>query len=103
MKSLPILAISFSLLVATGAHGQLTQSESAIAERVEQQFRETVDDLAASVDIDSATENLAGVKHLADFYARQFEEIGFETKWIPLPASTGRAGRSESCPRPACQ
>lgn len=71
---------------------QLSQEEKAIRSRVEQQLRETIDDLAASVDIESATENLTGVKRLADFYAELFREIGFETEWIPLPESTGRAG-----------
>jgi glutamate carboxypeptidase len=44
------------------------------------------------VNVESATENLQGVKKMADFYTSLFEEIGFETRWVPLPASSGRAG-----------
>ena len=73
-------------------HAQLSPTEHAIVSRVEQQLRDSVDDLATSVDIDSATENFAGIRELADFYAEEFRQIGFETEWVSLDPSTGRAG-----------
>jgi len=49
-------------------------------------------DLGRAVQIDSATENLAGVRQMGELFARQLAELGFESRYIPLPASTGRAG-----------
>ncbi|MBW3671788.1 MAG: M20/M25/M40 family metallo-hydrolase, partial [Acidobacteria bacterium] len=71
---------------------ELSEIEKSIVSRVEQQLRTTVDELATSVDIDSSTENFQGLRELADFYAERFEDIGFETEWVALPESTGRAG-----------
>ncbi len=48
--------------------------------------------LGQAVQIDSATENLAGVRQLGELFARQLTELGFESRFVPLPASTGRAG-----------
>lgn len=80
LSSLPALA------------GSPSETELGIVARVEQQLRDTVDDLAASIDIDSATENFEGIERLARFYEEQFEEIGFDARWVPLPESSGRAG-----------
>ncbi|HEY4302149.1 MAG TPA: M20/M25/M40 family metallo-hydrolase [Candidatus Didemnitutus sp.] len=49
-------------------------------------------DLKQAVDIDSATENLAGVRRESDFMAALLSPLGFECRFVPLPASTGRAG-----------
>lgn len=49
-------------------------------------------DLEQAVRIDSATENLAGVQQLGELFASQLAELGFESRFVPLPASTGRAG-----------
>ncbi len=48
--------------------------------------------LGQAVQIDSATENLAGVRQLGELFAQQLTELGFESRFVPLPASTGRAG-----------
>ena len=49
-------------------------------------------DLEQAVQIDSATENLAGVRQLGELFAGQLAELGFDSHFVPLPASTGRAG-----------
>ncbi|HVT72396.1 MAG TPA: M20/M25/M40 family metallo-hydrolase [Lacunisphaera sp.] len=49
-------------------------------------------DLEQAVAIDSATENLAGVRQLGLLFADQLRELGFEARFVELPASTGRAG-----------
>lgn len=48
--------------------------------------------LGQAVQIDSATENLAGVRQLGELFAAQLAELGFESRFVALPASTGRAG-----------
>ena len=44
------------------------------------------------VNINSGTLNLAGVKAVGDEFANEFKALGFETRWIPLPAEMNRAG-----------
>jgi len=42
--------------------------------------------------VDSATENFAGVRKMAGVFGRQLTALGFESRFVELPASTGRAG-----------
>jgi glutamate carboxypeptidase len=44
------------------------------------------------VDIDSPTENTAGVRAVADAFAEELRAIGFSTRWVDLPAGMKRAG-----------
>lgn len=48
--------------------------------------------LGESVDVDSATENDAGVRRVGEIFARELHALGFETHWVDLPPSVGRAG-----------
>jgi glutamate carboxypeptidase len=42
--------------------------------------------------VQSATENLAGVRAVGEVYAREFRALGFETRWVDLPVEMKRAG-----------
>jgi len=70
----------------------LNVDEQRIVAYVDAHGDDFVRDLAAAVQIDSATENLAGVKQLGESFARDFSALGFDARFAPLPASTGRAG-----------
>jgi glutamate carboxypeptidase len=48
--------------------------------------------LKESVNINSGTLNIAGVKKVGEIFAREFEKANFKTKWIPMPDSLRRAG-----------
>ena len=48
--------------------------------------------LEKAVRIDSATENHAGVRAVADLFAGELKELGFTPRWIPLPPATQSAG-----------
>lgn len=48
--------------------------------------------LAETVNIESATENRSGVRAVGDVFARELAAIGFDTRWVALPAEVGRAG-----------
>ena len=48
--------------------------------------------LGSAVQIDSATENLAGVRRMGELFASQLAALGFDSRFVPLPAATGRAG-----------
>ena len=85
--SLLVIALS----TAASAAG-LTPDEKRIVAEVDGHEEAFATDLGQAVQIDSATENLAGVRQLGEVFARQLAELGFESHFVPLPASTGRAG-----------
>ena len=70
----------------------LTPAEQQIVTWVDAHRDDFATDLGAAVAIDSATENLAGVRAVGDFFGRQLTELDFEVRFVELPASTGRAG-----------
>ncbi len=48
--------------------------------------------LEQAVRIDSATENLEGVKKVGALYRGELDQIGFATRWIDMPVELKRAG-----------
>jgi glutamate carboxypeptidase len=79
------------ILAAPVWGGDLTPAEQSIVDRVDEDREWSVDLLARSVNIMSATENHAGVRRLADFYATELEALGFSTEWVDQSA-VDRAG-----------
>lgn len=77
---------------AADSKGSLTPEEQRLINAVDAGNVDFAADLGQAVQIDSATENLAGVRQLGELFARQLAELGFESRFVPLPASTGRAG-----------
>jgi len=76
-----------------GAHAQaLAPQERRIAAWVDAHTEEAIAFLERSVDINSGSLNLAGVRAVADLYAPELTALGFETRWIPMPDSVRRAG-----------
>lgn len=80
-----------SVLVRANAAG-LTPGEQKVVAWADAHREDFARDLQAAVMIDSATENLAGVRLMAEHFGRQLQELGFESRYVELPASTGRAG-----------
>jgi glutamate carboxypeptidase len=78
------------LAVPLSAH-QPPPIEQQIVTSIDARREAAVELLARSVNIQSATENRAGVKQLADFYAAELAPLGFKTSWVDLQ-SVGRAG-----------
>jgi glutamate carboxypeptidase len=72
--------------------GAISTEEQKIVASVDAHGDDFVRDLQEAVAIDSATENLAGVRQLGDVFSRQLTALGFESRFVELPASTGRAG-----------
>lgn len=70
----------------------LTSSEQRLIEQIEKNYQETLALLEETVNINSGTFNLEGVRAVARVYEREFEKIGFITEWVTLPDSLRRAG-----------
>lgn len=93
MNSMISSLILFSLLLATRLPAQkLTATEKKIVQTVDQNMDECLKFLEESVNINSGTQNKEGVEKTAAHMRRAFDEIGFATKWIPLPKELNRSG-----------
>jgi glutamate carboxypeptidase len=48
--------------------------------------------LARTVDVPSATANVAGVRRVGDLFAAELVPLGFATRWVEMPPELQRAG-----------
>lgn len=87
-----LLLASFLLAAPAATAAALSSDEQKIIAVVDAHRDDFARDLEQAVAIDSATENLAGVRQVGELFGRQLAALGFESRFIVLPASTGRAG-----------
>lgn len=85
---LPFLVLSACAADAAG----LSSAERRVVRAVDSRQEAAVQLIAETVDVDSATENHAGVRRVGEVFARELRALGFETQWVELPDSVGRAG-----------
>jgi glutamate carboxypeptidase len=71
---------------------KLTKKEQEIIKKVEANHTSAIDLLARSVNMNSGTFNISGVKANGDLLEPEFRKIGFETRWIDMPVEMKRAG-----------
>lgn len=76
----------------SAAHAALDPTESAIARHASEGRPAAEALLARSVDIESPSENVTGVRAVGDLFAEELRAIGFRTYWIELPPDMKRAG-----------
>jgi len=84
--------IGLALLTASTAHAAPSAREKQIVAAVDRRADAALELLAETVNVPSATENLAGVRAVGDIYAREFRALGFDTRWVEVPADMKRAG-----------
>jgi glutamate carboxypeptidase len=70
----------------------MSSAEERIVAQVDRQLDAAIGLLEATVNVPSATENLAGVRAVGAIYARELQSLGFETRWVELPAGMQRGG-----------
>jgi len=80
------------LLCAAPPADALESTEQTILAAVDARREQSLALLAEAVDIASATENHAGVRAVGDVFARELAALGFETRWVDVPAEVDRAG-----------
>lgn len=100
-KAILFTTILFSICIGVN---QTVQAQTTIAtttlSKEEQKAMDYIDAnmpraialLKESVDINSGTLNIEGVKKVGAIFAREFEKANFKTKWVPMPDSVRRAG-----------
>ncbi|MGD0484131.1 MAG: M20/M25/M40 family metallo-hydrolase, partial [Gemmatimonadales bacterium] len=86
-----LLCIAAAAPSAGRAQG-LAPAERRMAAWVDAHTEEAIGLLQRTVDVNSGTLHLAGVRDVARLYEPEFAALGFTVRWIPLPDSLHRAG-----------
>jgi glutamate carboxypeptidase len=87
-----LLALSAGMTVPLQAQSALTPTERRIADYVAAHADEATGLLERIVNVNSGTGNLRGVREVGAILAPEFQGIGFNTRWVEMPDSMGRAG-----------
>ncbi|MBO0343326.1 MAG: M20/M25/M40 family metallo-hydrolase [Bacteroidota bacterium] len=83
----------FALVVTVSLSAQkLSRAEKKIVSTIEKNNAEAIDFLEKVVNINSGTLNAEGVKKVGMVFKDAFDDIGFETTWIEMPADMNRSG-----------
>jgi glutamate carboxypeptidase len=91
-RHIPALALAALALPLASFAAPLNPDETRIVAYVDAHQSDFAADLEAAVQIDSATENLAGVRQMGEFFRGKFAALGFDSRFVELPATTLRAG-----------
>jgi glutamate carboxypeptidase len=70
----------------------LTKEEQQVMAWIDAHMPQAIELLKESVNINSGTLNIAGVKKVGALFAKEFEKAGFTTEWVAMPDSIKRAG-----------
>lgn len=92
MRHKLVLTQIFLLFMVIANAQKLTKNEKKIVKNIEQNSAEAISFLEKVVNINSGTLNLKGIEKVGKEFATAFEEIGFESTWIPMPEEMNRAG-----------
>jgi glutamate carboxypeptidase len=76
------LLLAFFLVSAPVAAQQLSASERRIVAAIDRGVPPALELLKRTVNTNSGTHNFPGVRRVADTLSREFEKLGFRTRWI---------------------
>jgi glutamate carboxypeptidase len=85
---------------ATNAAQGLTKEEQQVMAWIDAHMPQAIEMLKESVNINSGTLNIEGVKKVGTLFAKEFEKAGFSTEWVAMPDSIKRAGHLVASRRP---
>ncbi len=71
---------------------RISAEEQKIVDFIDAHIEDAAALLEKTVNIESPTENLAGVREVGMVFKQEFESLGFDTKWIEMPFEMKRAG-----------
>ncbi len=86
------IGVVFGLSGPSFPQQTLSPAEERIKARVEANFDAQILFLEQIVNINSGTRNLNGVRAVGDVFAREFDALGFGSRWIDMPQDMDRAG-----------
>jgi glutamate carboxypeptidase len=77
---------------AVNAAQGLSKEEKQVMAWIDAHMPQAIEMLKESVNINSGTLNIEGVKKVGALFAKEFEKAGFTTEWVAMPDSIKRAG-----------
>ncbi|HLZ89209.1 MAG TPA: M20/M25/M40 family metallo-hydrolase [Puia sp.] len=80
------------LTTAATTHAQLTAPEKKAIDYIDRHMTDAMQLLINSVNINSGTLNIAGVRKVGELYAAELRKLGFTVEWVSEPDSLHRAG-----------
>src|SRR6266576_5978277 len=87
------VAFVFVVLSATFTNAQkISAEEQKLVGYIDAHTGEAIALLEKTVNIESPTENLAGVRQVGAVFKAEFESLGFSARWINMPVEMKRAG-----------
>src|SRR5882672_3708281 len=87
------IALSFLILCEHQSRAQtISKQEKKLLSIIEKNYDESVKFLESTVNINSGTHNMEGVKKVGMIYKDELEKLGFATRWITMPSEMKRAG-----------
>jgi glutamate carboxypeptidase len=93
------LAQKVKTTAANAAQG-LSKEEKQVMAWIDAHMPQAIEMLKESVNINSGTLNIEGVKKVGALFAKEFEKAGFTTEWVAMPDSIKRAGHLVASRRP---
>jgi glutamate carboxypeptidase len=87
-----LAAAALASPIWVSAQATLSAPEQRLVSRVDAGSAAATQLLERLVNQNSGSLNVAGVKAVAEMLIPEFQKLGFDARWVPLPASTGRAG-----------
>ena len=69
------------LLLPTAARAQFDETETALMHHIDAYREEALDLLERTVNVNSGSSNVEGVRQVGEMFRAEFDALGFETKW----------------------
>ncbi len=88
LLALPLLAFGQGKILIQ----PISKQEKQLLSIIENNYEESVKFLENTVNINSGTHNIEGVKKVGMIYKAELEKLGFATRWIDMPSDMKRAG-----------
>lgn len=84
--------LTTAILATTIPAQTLNADERKIVDFIDKNEAQAISLIERTVNIDSPTEDHAGIKAVGAIYKQELEAMGMTTKWIDMPAAQNRAG-----------
>lgn len=92
MEKLKNLFLAILFFTANSVYAQLNADEKKIVAYINAHLKDSEQLLIESVNINSGTLNVEGVKKVGAIYRKELDKMGFITEWVILPDSLRRSG-----------
>ena len=87
-----LAAMLMGVLTFNAAAQTLNADEQKIIDYIDKHAADAVNLLEKTVNIESPTEDIAGVKNVGMIFSKELEALGMKVNWIDMPAAQKRAG-----------